>query len=123
MAKVVIIEDALLMRKMLRNLIIQAGHEVVGEAEDGYQGIQEYLNHNPDLILLDIIMPKMDGIKTLKILISHNPDIKVIIVSSVESLKMIKHAIKNGAKGYVMKPFNGSVLIKEINKVLGSNLT
>jgi len=118
MAKIIIIEDALLMRKMLRNLIIEAGHEVVGEAEDGYLGIHEYLNQKPDLILLDIIMPKMDGIKTLKTLIGHNPKIKIIIVSSIESMKMIKYAIRCGAKGYVMKPFHGPMLIKEINKVL-----
>jgi len=118
MARIVIIDDTLLMRMMLRNFVTAAGHEVVGEAEDGYKGIFEYLNTNPDIILLDIIMPKMDGIMTLKTLIGHNPNVKVIMVSAIQSLKMIKLAISCGAKGYVIKPFQGPMLIKEIEKVL-----
>ena len=118
MARILIVDDTLFMRTILANLITDEGHDIAAEAEDGYQGIFEYTNTRPDLVLLDIIMPKMDGIMTLKTLLGYDPKAKVIIVSSIQSMKMVKLAINCGAKGYVFKPFQRTRLMEEINRVL-----
>ncbi len=118
MARILIVDDTLFMRTVLRTIVTDGGHEVTGEAEDGYQGVYEYVNNRPDLILLDILMPKMDGIMTLKTLMGYDPLVKVIMVSAIQSTKMIKLAISCGAKGYILKPFQRPQLIQEITRVL-----
>jgi two-component system chemotaxis response regulator CheY len=118
MARILIVDDTLFMRTVLRTIVTDEGHEVTGEAEDGYQGVYEYVNNRPDLILLDILMPKMDGIMTLKTLMGYDPLVKVIMVSAIQSTKMIKLAISCGAKGYILKPFQRPQLIQEITRVL-----
>jgi len=118
MARILIIDDTLFMRTLIKNLLIDEGHEVIGEAEDGYKGVYEYVKTHPDVILLDILMPKMDGIMTLKTLLGYDPNVKVIMISAIQSVKMIKLAIGCGAKGYVMKPFQRPHLMLEIERVL-----
>lgn len=118
MARILIIDDTLFMRTLLKNLLTSEGHEIVGEADDGYQGVFEYVHCHPDVVLLDIIMPKMDGIMVLKTLLGYEPKVKVIMISAIQSVKMIKLAIGCGAKGYVMKPFQRPHLMQEIDRVL-----
>jgi two-component system, chemotaxis family, chemotaxis protein CheY len=118
MTRILIIDDTVFMRTVLKTIVTDEGYEVVGEAADGYQGIYEYVNNHPDLVLLDILMPKMDGIMTLKTLIGYDPKVRVIMVSAIQSVKMIKLAINTGAKGYVLKPFQRPQLMKEIRRVL-----
>ncbi|MFH0966568.1 MAG: response regulator [Methanobacteriota archaeon] len=118
MARILIVDDTMFMRTVLKSIVTDEGHDVVGEAEDGYQGIFEYTNTHPDLVLLDILMPKMDGIMTMKTLLGYDPAVKVIIVSAIQSVKMIKLAISCGAKGYVLKPFQRPRLMEEIRRVL-----
>ena len=120
LARVLIVDDTLFMRTVLRTIVTDEGLEVSGEAEDGYQGIFEYVNNRPDLVLLDILMPKMDGIMTLKTLLGYDPQVKVIMISAIQSTKMIKLAINCGAKGYILKPFQRPQLIQEIKRVLNS---
>lgn len=120
LTRVLIIDDTLFMRTVLRTIVTDEGLEVSGEAEDGYQGIFEYVNNRPDLVLLDILMPKMDGIMTLKTLLGYDPKVKVIMISAIQSTKMIKLAISCGAKGYILKPFQRPQLIQEIKRVLNS---
>ncbi|HWQ66802.1 MAG TPA: response regulator [Methanospirillum sp.] len=116
MVGILIIDDTVFMRTILSTLVTEGGHEVVAEAEDGYLGISEFINTKPDLVLLDILMPKMDGIMTLKSLMSYDPEALVIMVSAINSTKMIKLAFSCGAKGYVMKPFQKHQLLAEIAK-------
>jgi two-component system, chemotaxis family, chemotaxis protein CheY len=118
MARILIIDDTRFMRTILKTIVTEEGYEVVGEAADGYQGIFEYVNNHPDLVLLDILMPKMDGIMTLKTLIGYDPSVRVIIISAIQSVKMIKLAINCGAKGYILKPFQRPQLMQEIHRVL-----
>ena len=121
MARILIVDDTLFMRTVLRTIVTDEGHEVTGEAEDGYQGVFEYINNRPDLVLLDILMPKMDGIMTLKTLIGYDPQVKVIMVSAIQSTKMIKLALQCGAKGYILKPFQRPQLMQEIQRVLNNS--
>ena len=118
MARILIVDDTLFMRTVLKTIVADEGHEVCGEAEDGYQGVFEYTQSHPDLVLLDILMPKMDGIMALKTLKGYDPHARIIMVSAIQSLKMIKLAINCGAMGYIMKPFQRPQLMQEINRVL-----
>ena len=118
MARILIVDDTAFMRSILKAIVTEEGHEVSGEAEDGYQAIFEYTNNRPDIVLLDILMPKMDGIMALKTLKGYDPQARVLMVSAIQSVKMIKLAINCGAKGYILKPFQRPQLIQEINRVL-----
>jgi len=121
MVKILIVDDTLFMRTMLQAIVSDEGHEVIGMAEDGYQGVFEYTQNRPDIVLLDILMPKMDGIMALKTLMAYDPRARILMVSAIQSVKMIKLAISCGAKGYVLKPFQRLQLMQEINRVLEQN--
>lgn len=118
MARILIADDTLFMRTLLKTIVIEEGHEVSGEAEDGYQSIFEYTKNRPDLVLLDILMPKMDGIMALKTIRGYDPNARIIMVSAIQSVKMIKLAIACGAQGYILKPFQRPQLMQEMNRVL-----
>ena len=117
MPRILVVDDTAFMRTILRTILIDEGYEVI-EAEDGYQCIFEYANTKPDLVLLDILMPKMDGIMALKALISYDSNAKVIMISAVHSAKMIQIASANGARSYIMKPFQRPVLMREITRIM-----
>lgn len=118
MARILIVDDTLFMRTLLKTIVQEEGHEVSGEAEDGYQSVFEYTQNRPDLVFLDILMPKMDGIMALKTIRGYDPTARIIIVSAIQSVKMIKLAISCGAEGYILKPFQRSQLLQEMNRVL-----
>lgn len=121
MVRILIVDDTIFMRTVLKTIVTEEGYEVSGEAEDGYQAVFEYINNRPDLILLDILMPKMDGIMTMKTIMGYDPRVKIIMVSAIQSVKMIKLAISCGAKGYILKPFQRPQLIQEIQRVLDNS--
>lgn len=118
MVRILIVEDTLFMRTVLRNILTAEGYDISGEAENGYEAVREFATNRPDLVLLDILMPKMDGIMTLKTLLGYDPRTKIVMVSAIQSTKMIKLAISCGAKGYILKPFQRPQLIQEIQRVL-----
>ncbi len=121
MARVLIVDDTTFMRDLIRTLVTDVGHEVIAEAEDGYIAVNEYAKNRPDIVLLDILMPKMDGITTLKTIMSYDPKGRVIMISAINSEKVIKLALKFGAKGFIFKPFQKGQLYNEINKALTEN--
>ncbi len=121
MARILIVDDTLFMRTMLQAIVSDEGHEVIGMAEDGYQGVFEYTQNRPEIVLLDILMPKMDGIMALKTLMAYDPTARILMVSAIQSVKMIKLAITCGARGYILKPFQRPQLMQEINRVLEQN--
>lgn len=115
--KILVVDDAPFMRTMMRAILQSEGYDVI-EAGDGNQCLAEYVIHTPDIILLDIVMPKMDGIVTLQSILSYHPSAKVIMITSVDNSKMIKLAFKEGALSYVIKPFQGPHLMEEIKRIL-----
>lgn len=120
MAKVLIVDDSGVMRKNIKSILERAGHEVVGEAADGRELLQNYIFHAPDLVTLDISMPHLDGIEALKGLLKVFPNAKVVMISAIGQKAQVLEAVKNGAKSYLVKPIDGSSLVKTIDKVLGS---
>lgn len=117
MKRVLIVDDAIFMRKSLKMILERHGFEVAGEAENGLVGIQKYKQLKPDVVTLDITMPVMDGITALKEIKSIDSDAKVIIVSAMGQEPYIKEAVMNGAKSFIVKPFNDEHVLKVINTV------
>ena len=103
--QILVVDDTKFMRKMLTDILKQYGHEVVGEAENGRQAVQKYEELQPDIVLMDITMPEMDGIEAMKEIRKLNPTAVVLICSAMSQQDLISDALKAGANGYVMKPF------------------
>ena len=118
MARILIVEDAAIMRKNLRTILTQAGHTVVAEASNGAQAFIEYVMHQPDLVTMDITMPYMNGIDSIKKILGDYPDAKIIIISNANNNRTILEAIQIGAKNYIMKPFTIDKVLDVINKAL-----
>ncbi|MCX6689672.1 MAG: response regulator [Methanoregula sp.] len=120
MGKILIVDDTLFMRTLLKNVLFNGGHTVVGEAVDGEDGVAKYKELKPDLVTMDIVMPKQNGIDALKSIKSFDPAARVIMCTAVGQEQMMKLAIRSGAKGYIIKPFQGPKVLEEIKNVLSS---
>lgn len=118
MANIVVVDDALFMRVMLKNILEQAGHTVVGEAANGAEAIKEYTLKKPDIMLMDITMPVMDGLEGLRGLKVTEPDAKVIMCSAMGQKSMVIDALKYGAKDFIVKPFQEERVLEAISKAL-----
>jgi two-component system, chemotaxis family, chemotaxis protein CheY len=120
MGRILIVDDTLFMRTLLKNILFSGGHAIVGEAGDGDEAIEKYKELKPDLVTMDVVMPKMNGIEALKAIKALDPNAKVIMCTAVGQEQMVKLAIKSGARGYVVKPFQAPKVLEEIKNVLGS---
>lgn len=116
--KILIVDDAAFIRLTLKNILVKAGYEVVGEAENGDEAIAKYQTLKPDLITMDIVMLGKDGIQTIKELFTIEPQAKVIMVSAMGQQALIVDAIQAGAKGFVLKPFSEEAVLEEVKRVL-----
>ena len=105
MARVLIVDDAAFMRMMLKDIITDIGHEVVGNACNGFEAVELYKNLKPDIVTLDITMPEKDGITALSEIMAINPDAKCVMCSAMGQQSMVIQAIKAGAKDFIIKPF------------------
>lgn len=118
MSKILIVDDAKFMRLTLSNILIKAGHEVVGEGENGKDAIRLYRELRPDLVTLDITMPEMNGLEAVKEIKKEFPDAKVMMCSAMGQQKMVVEAIEAGAKDFIVKPFDESRVVDAINRIL-----
>lgn len=119
MAKVLIVDDAAFMRMMLKNILGANGHEIVGEAADGVQSLEKYEQLKPDLVTMDIVMPQLDGIEATREIMTSHPEARIVMCTAVGQQAKVLEAMKAGAKGYIVKPFQAPKVVEEINKVLG----
>jgi two-component system chemotaxis response regulator CheY len=106
------------MRTLLKNILFTGGHTIVGEAGDGEEAVARYKELKPDLVTMDIVMPKQNGIEALKAIKQIDPAAKVIMCTAVGQEQMVKLAIKSGAKGYIVKPFQAPKVLEEVKNVL-----
>jgi two-component system chemotaxis response regulator CheY len=120
MGKILIVDDTLFMRTLLKNVLNNGGHTIVGEAVDGLDGVTKYKALKPDLVTMDVVMPKMNGIDALKAIKEFDPAARVIMCTAVGQEQMVKLAIKSGAKGYIIKPFQAPKVLEEIKNVLSA---
>lgn len=117
MQRVLIVDDAIFMRKTLCLILEKNGFEVVGEAENGMVGIKKYLELKPDLVTMDITMPVMDGITALKELKKIDKDVKVVMVSAMGQEAYVREAVINGAKNFIVKPFTENNIVKMLHSI------
>lgn len=103
--RVLIVDDALIMRKRIRQIAEEAGWQVAGEAKDGEEALVLYEREKPDLVTMDIVMPKMDGVSALQQLIQDDPHARVVMVSAVNQKEKLAQCIQAGAIDFVVKPF------------------
>ncbi len=115
----VITDDAIFMRTLLRKIIEQSDEfEVVGEASNGLEAIEAAEKYQPGILTLDITMPEMDGIQAVKEILKVSPKTRIIMVSAMGQQSMVIEAIKQGAKDFVVKPFDKSRVYQSIKNVL-----
>lgn len=119
MARILIVDDAKFMRMTLSNILINAKHEVVGEAENGAEAVEIFIKEKPDLVTMDITMPEKNGIEALKEIKQSYSDAKIIMCSAMGQQKMVVEAIEAGAKDFIVKPFDENRVIEAVNRVLG----
>lgn len=106
MAGVLVVDDTKFMRMALVDMLTNLNHQVLGEAENGEEAIQKYRALKPDIVIMDITMPIMNGIKASETILSEFPEAKIIICSAMGQQRMVMEAIEVGAKDFVTKPFD-----------------
>ena len=120
MAKnILICDDAAFMRMMIKDILGKNGYNVVGEAENGAKAVEKYTELKPDLVLMDITMPEMDGIAALKKIKAVDPGATVIMCSAMGQQAMVIESIQAGAKDFIVKPFQAERVIEAVKKVVG----
>src|ERR1700710_3167011 len=118
MARVLVVDDAAFMRKMVTDALSGGGHEIVGEAGNGAEAITQYQALRPDVMTLDITMPEKDGLAALKEIIAVDPGAKVIMCSALGQESKVLESIKLGAKDFVVKPFQAERVLDAVGKAL-----
>ncbi len=117
MLKVLIVDDSNFMRKNLAQLFTGMGHQVAGEAENGEEAVSLYNVLKPDLVTMDVTMPKMEGIEAVKRIVAGHPDAKIIMVSAQSQRDVVYDAIQAGALTFLAKPVKSENVVKVLNKV------
>lgn len=116
---ILICDDAAFMRMMIKDILTKNGYNVVGEAENGAVAVDKYKELHPDLVLMDITMPEMDGIQALKAIKSADAGASVIMCSAMGQQAMVIESIQSGAKDFIVKPFQPDRVLEAVKKVVG----
>jgi two-component system chemotaxis response regulator CheY len=119
MAKIMICDDAAFMRMMIKDILTKNGYEIAAECENGAVAVEKYPEVKPDLVLMDITMPDMDGIQALKKIKEIDAGANVIMCSAMGQQAMVIEAIQSGAKDFIVKPFQAERVLEAVKKVVG----
>lgn len=117
MKRVLVVDDAAFMRISIKNILTKHGYEVCGEAENGEVAIQRFQELSPDIVTMDITMPGMSGLASLKQILAVQPAANVVMVSAMGQESMVREAIIAGAKGFIVKPFKEEVILGALNSI------
>ncbi len=115
----VVVDDAVFMRTVLKNMLVDAGHEVIGEAGNGLEAIRLAEAVKPDMMTLDITMPEMDGLQAIEGILEVSPHTRIIMCSAMGQQSRVIEAIKKGAKDFIIKPFEKTRVLQAISKASG----
>jgi two-component system chemotaxis response regulator CheY len=116
---ILIVDDAAFMRMMIKDILSKNGYTIVGEAENGKIAVDKYSETKPDLVLMDITMPEMDGIQALKAIKGSDPSATIIMCSAMGQQAMVIEAIQSGAKDFIVKPFQAERVLEAVKKAIG----
>ena len=115
--RLLIVDDALIMRKRIKEIAQKAGWEVAGEAADGAEALQKHQELRPDLTTMDIVMPKMDGVAALRAVRAQDASAQVVMVSAVDQREKLAECVRLGAIDFIVKPFDPATLLKFFEKI------
>jgi len=116
--KILVVDDAAFMRMMIKDILVKNGYEVIGEAENGAKAVEKYKELSPDLVIMDITMPEVDGIKAVKEIKKIDENALVIMCSAMGQQAMVIESIQAGAKDFIVKPFQADRVADAIKRVL-----
>lgn len=119
MKRVLVVDDAVFMRKTISGALLEAGFEVAGEAKTGVEAIKKYKELNPDVVTMDITMPDMDGINAIKKIKEYDPNCYIIVISAMGQDDMVKEALVAGAKNFLVKPLKMETIVDTLKRVIG----
>jgi two-component system chemotaxis response regulator CheY len=115
-ARVLVADDAMFMRMMLKDILTKHGFEVVAEAENGVQAVEKYKAVKPDLVTMDIVMPEMDGITAVKNILAFDPQAKIVMCTAMGQQALVIEAMGAGAKDFITKPFSPAKVVETLRK-------
>jgi two-component system, chemotaxis family, chemotaxis protein CheY len=118
MCKVLIVDDSASMRTKIKTMVEKYGFKVVGEAENGIEGVKKYIELQPDIVSLDIRMPKMSGFEALRCILAYDPKAKVIMIAKIRKELIVKRSMEYGAKAFIAKPLDEHEIVKIFYKQL-----
>ena len=116
--KVLVVDDAIFMRKMIAEILVENGMDVIGEADNGSSAVERYKQLKPDLVTMDIIMPEMNGIDAVRQIVAFDSQAKIVMCSALGQQALVQEAITAGAKDFLIKPFNPSRVVEVVNKII-----
>ena len=119
MDKILLVDDAAFMRKVIKDTLSKAGYTDLHEAVDGADAVEKYNSLKPDLVLMDITMPNMDGLEALKAIRAADGSANVVMCSAMGQETMVIDAIRSGAKDFIVKPFKGERVLKTVTSIVG----
>ena len=117
MAKILIVDDSRTSRRMLKNILVENGHEVIGEAENGQIGYEKYIELEPNIVTLDITMPVLDGLGSLEKIMDFDDEAIVIMVTAAGQKEKMVEAIKLGATEFIQKPFEPDQILRVLENL------
>ena len=119
--RVMIVDDAAFMREMLRDILTEAGYEIAAEAADGNEAVDMYATQSPDLVTLDIVMPRKSGLEALRELIEKYPSACIVMCSALGQEALVMEALEAGAKDFIVKPFKPDNVVEVVEKALAKS--
>ncbi|WP_435009908.1 response regulator [Tundrisphaera lichenicola] len=120
MGRLLVVDDAMIMRKLIRDVAIEAGWEVAGEARNGAEAVDLYEKLRPDLVTMDLVMPVMGGNEALRRIRAADPDARVVVVTALDQKQTLTESIRDGALDFIVKPFDRERIIGFLKKVRAS---
>lgn len=114
--KVLVVDDNDLMRTLLRGILRGESYQIIGDARNGILALEFIEKHSPDIVLLDVMMPEMDGLETLQNIRAKYPNIVVVMITGNPSVENVKESIQKGAKGFIVKPFNSAKVLETLER-------
>ncbi|MGI5901190.1 MAG: response regulator [Desulfitobacteriia bacterium] len=115
---VMLVDDAAFMRMMLKDILSNNGYQIIGEAENGVVAVEKYMELKPDITVMDITMPEMDGLQAVKEIRARDPQARIIMCSAMGQQSMVIEAIQSGAKDFIVKPFKADRVLEAVAKAL-----
>lgn len=119
-AKILIVDDNDLMRTLLRGILRNEDYQILGEARNGAVALDFIERNKPDLVCMDVMMPEMDGLEALQSIKASHPEIIVVMITGNPSVENVQESIKNGANGFIIKPFNAAKVLDTLERVLAT---